>query len=355
MPAPKAKGGRRLLVIILALVLIAGGGGVAYYLGFLDRFLPGSITGPDQGDPTPTDLPDQWPLTGVIGEVSSRPALAAKITNDPDLRPSDGLHEADIVFEYLNGSGTTEFLAIYHSNLPIQLAPIHTLSSIDGALAGWTSGLIAFSTGLPDFVQQTRSSGLQLLANNQGNDGFTEVTGWSSPQIAGDPKVLVSRADPNHQGLPPAFCAVDNRNDGSTAQNKGTMANNVMVIFGPDATPMWQWEAAFGKWLRFEGEAPALRYGGGQLSAVNVITIEVEVRDTGLTGPDGQPYKAAIVTGQGRGLVASGQMVAEITWIKESATAPWQFLDSTGEPLVLVPGSTWIELVPRGAGEWVVY
>jgi len=75
-----------------------------------------------------------------------------------------------------------------------------------------------------------------------------------------------------------------------------------------------------------------------------------------LTGTDaaGTHIPESIVVGGGAGLVATGGMTAPITWAKDSETSAWRFYDEAGIPINLLPGNTWIELVPKNSGSWSV-
>jgi hypothetical protein len=87
------------------------------------------------------------------------------------------------------------------------------------------------------------------------------------------------------------------------------------------------------------------------LKATNLILVEVDVVSLPGTDAIGTQIPESIVVGEGIGMVISGQMSAPITWHKPSESSPWAFHDTTGSPITLRPGNTWIELVPN-TGEW---
>ena len=347
-------------VIIAVAVVVVIGAGVALYATGIFRKATGD--GPILSDiPTPepteilTPMPKpRWVLTGVVGDLVDRPALVVKVENADESRPQEGLEDADIVFEEMVEGGITRFAAVFHSTLPTQIAPIRSVRPMDGPITSWTGGLLAFSGGQAQFTSRAQDDGLQLISMDWGDDGFTrEKSRYSPHDVAGDPAVFLSQADGDHQASPPPFCAFDTEGKGGTTQALGTAAATLSIQFSGMATPTWTWDAASAHWLRAEGTDPAMAFSGVQLSATNVLIVNVDVVMLAGTDAAGTHIPESIVVGQGTGLAASGPMSAPITWQKDSETAQWQFFDSNGAPLVLNPGSTWVELVPT-SGTWSV-
>ena len=346
------------MAIIAVVVVVLGTGIAVYTTGFFrhtagDGPIVTDIPTPEPAEiPTPTPKP-RWVLTGVPGDVLERPALVVKVENADESRPQEGLEDADIVFEEMVEGGITRFAAIFHSTLPTQIAPIRSVRPMDGPIAAWTGGLFAFSGGQEQFTSRASADGLQLISMDWGDDGFSrEDSRYSPHDVAGDPAAFLAQADGDHQASPPPFCTVDTDGTGGTAQ-AGTPVSAVSVSFSTIAQPTWTWDAASAHWLRAEGTEPAMAFSGVQLSATNVLIVDVNVVVLAGTDAAGTHIPETIVVGQGTGLVASGPMSAPITWQKDSETAPWQFFDSSGAPLVLNPGSTWVELVPT-SGTWSV-
>lgn len=352
---------KKWLVITLAIVVLLIGGGItAYVLGVFGALFPPEETPTPTPTPVstppeepPPPLPD-WPLTGVRGEVVERAALVVKVENSEGSRPHEGLQEADIVFEQMVEGGISRLIAIYHSTIPTQIAPIRSVRPMDGPIAAWTHGVLAFSGGQWQFTERAEGLGLQLVSYDFGDDGFDWVDWRPSPHdLSGDPAVFLEQADGDHQASPIRFCEIDMDEVGGTAQRQGSMTTSIMVEISTVATPHWQWDPAGTRWLRFEDDDPALTVEGDQLSATNVLVLEVDVRYLSLTDSAGSRIPEMIVVGEGPGLVATGGRSAEITWKKDSEGGPWRFYDASGAPVVLAPGNTWVELVPQ-SGTWTV-
>ncbi len=60
------------------------------------------------------------------------------------------------------------------------------------------------------------------------------------------------------------------------------------------------------------------------------------------------------VLGKGKAVVATGGMVVEGEWSKESNTEPFALHTADGVEITLAPGNTWVELVPAQTGSYAV-
>jgi len=227
--------------------------------------------------------------------------MIAEISNDLELRPHEGLEAADIVFEGIDDQGLSVLTPFFHSTLPAQLSGVMSLT--DPYL--WPPGYEVYSGG-------QSSNGTRNLG-----------------------------------GFPDRFCEFDIQEQGSTAQRLGTMATSVWVYLSDHAEPRWAWDYHSNQWLRWEGSVPAMSNHGVQLAVSNVLILDIDSS----ASPGMNPILSAV--GQGTGVVVSGQMVAPIVWTRESLSTTWQFLDEFGDPVLLIPGTTWIELLPKDTGFWL--
>ena len=354
------------MVIAVAVVVVLGGAAAgAYFGGMFNRpdlvQLPDPVIGSVPYTPTPTPEPPppppppRWALSGQIGDLAERPALVVKVENSAEARPQAGLEDADLVFEEMVEGGISRYVAVYHSTLPSQILPVRSIRPMDGPLTGWTHGLIAFSGGQWPFIDRARADGLQVFSMDAGAPGFTRVRGHVAPHnVSGDPQVFLSNADADHQASPPQFCDFDTEGTGSTAALIGAPAARLAVKISNIAHPNWDWDGATGRWLRSEGNQPAMAESGQRLSATNVLALSVEIVTLPGTDAAGTRIPETIAVGSGSGLVATNGMTADITWQKDSETDVWHFYDANGAPVLLSPGNTWIELVPRSTGYWSV-
>ena len=330
-----------LLVILVASVVVGwqATGRDLSALPFLDS-IAGSST-------TPT-----WPLTGVPGEaVADRPALAVKIENSIDARPQTGLNAADLVWEEVVEGGITRFVAVYHSNLPPEIGPVRSIRPMDPAIAAPLHGLLAFSGGVPAYVDAARNAGLQVLTQDSGTDGFHRTSTRRAPHnVYATPEALVAQADDAHRAAPAAQFAYPRAGRQPTAVSDGQLTGPLALTMSGVGHPHWTWNAEVGRWLRAEGSAPAVEAGGSQIAATNVVVLRVDVVTTDARDPAGNPVPETVMKGSGDALVASGGHTVAATWSKDGIDDPVTLTGTDGDQVTLAPGNTWVELVPNRTG-----
>ncbi|MDR3203084.1 MAG: DUF3048 domain-containing protein [Bifidobacteriaceae bacterium] len=302
--------------------------------------------------PSPAPVPT-WPLTGLSGEIKKRPALAVKIENSPDARPQTGLEGADVVWEEIVEGGISRYVAVFHSTLPKEIGPIRSIRPMDGGIAGPTRGIMVFSGGKAPFVEMAREANLQVLSEDAGSGGFYRVMTRPAPHnVYADPRDFLKQADKSHKKTPPGEFDFARNPGAATAATAGRDADLVKLTMSGGAHPRWEWDAEDSVWLRSEGENPAVSAAGEQLSAVNVVAMEVEQRTAQGRDPAGNSIPESIVVGKGKGFVATGGKIIEVKWSKKAKTKPVVLKTADGSEVKLAPGNTWVELIPTAYGDW---
>ncbi|MEZ0448112.1 DUF3048 domain-containing protein [Cellulomonas sp. ICMP 17802] len=302
--------------------------------------------------PAPVVQP-RWPLTGVAaGDVPVRPALAIKIENSADARPQTGLDQADVVWEEVVEGGITRFVAVYHSQVPDEVGPIRSVRPMDPAIAAPLRGLIAFSGGQTAFVQALKSSGLQILSQDQGAAGFyrKKGVGPAPHNVYGTPATFWGAADGAHQAAPPTQFSFARDAAQATALVSGSPVSTLSVRMSGYSHPTWTWDAGSSTFLRSEGSTPATVRSGARLAATNVVTVMVQLRDSGTKDPAGNPVPETLLDGSGAATVSTGGKTVPATWSKSAQDAPLALTAADGTAITLAPGTTWVELVPQASG-----
>lgn len=291
-----------------------------------------------------------WPLSGAdAGDLTidelNRPAIAIKIENSGDARPQSNLYRADVVYEQYVEYGISRLVAVYHSDYPETVGPIRSMRPMDKNIAGPFEGPLVFSGAQDRFITDARNSGQKLLAEDIGSYGFFRVSTTRPPHnlhgtladFAAQSGGLVAPLPQWDFAYPSAF---------ATAQVEGEQVSVVDIYMSARAQPEWQWNDAQQLWLRFENTDPHLDASGAQITATNLVVLWVDVRYTTRSGGSSVP-ETLLITDGNPGFVISGDKVTEIEWSKSSRTAAIEMVTADGEPVALMPGQTWVELVPR--------
>ncbi len=311
---------------------------------------------PTPTPPPPPPPPVYWPLTGVeSGPVAPHPALAVKIENSVDARPQTGLNAADMVWEEVVEGGITRFVAVYHSTLPPEIGPIRSVRPMDPAIAAPLRGLFAFSGGQRPFVDDVAAAGLQVVSYDAGHAGFYRLTSRYAPHnVYANPADFLAQADPGHLEDPVAQFGIATPDQVPSAVVSGVPSTAVRLKLSGLSYPTWTWNPASGRWDRAEGSTPSVGADGVTHSAANVVVLRVGVVNTRFTDPAGNPVPEMQMLGTGEALVATGGRTLAVTWTKNSPHEPVALTGPDGQPVLLAPGNTWVELVPTRNGSVTV-
>ncbi|MHB1491435.1 putative lipoprotein YerB precursor [mine drainage metagenome] len=312
----------------------------------------GPSIAPDKSAPPTPAVPPTWPLTGVASaDVVTRPALTVKIENSIEARPQTGLDQADMVWEEVVEGGITRFAAVYQSAVPSKVGPVRSVRPMDAGISAPMHGLLAFSGGVATFVNAIKAAGVQLISMDLGSKGFERINTRQAPHnVLGTPSVFWSLADANHSASPaPQFGFAPTAQQAS-AVTAGTPVATIDIRMSGVEHPIWSWAANKNVFLRSEGSTPAVTSTGVRLSATNIVVLRVRMDASVGVDPAGNPIPETVMVDSGDAVVFSGGKQVAAKWAKESVAKPVVLTTASGAPILLAPGNTWIELVPRTSG-----
>jgi hypothetical protein len=112
----------------------------------------------------------------------------------------------------------------------------------------------------------------------------------------------------------------------------------------------WKWSPKAGGWLRSHGTVPHMMTDGSQVSATNVVVMQVKVGASSIVDVAGNPSPQVKLTGKGKAYVfRDGRMIVG-RWSRQSLKDVTTFTSRSGDPIALAPGTTWVELLPSTIG-----
>ena len=331
----------------VALVLVACGG---------DDNEAASKRTTTSASPAPTEPPappaDVAPLTCLPQPDAarrSRPLLVVKIDNAPKARPPVGINAADVVIQEKVEDGVTRFLAMYHSNDADQVGPVRSARTTDIALlAPLHRPLYAFSGTNATFQRALDAAPIVDLQHGKVASLYRRVPGRSAPyNLFTSTPALFRRADERSTAPPPLFRF---RPGGQAAG--GEAAKGVHMEFrGKNITTItdYAWDAGSGTWKRSQDGGPHVDGSGTQIAPKNVVVQLVEYVSTGEVDTSGAIVPEADLIGDGEAWILTDGKVVKGRWSKPSPEALTSYTGPDGQPILLTPGQTWIELPPVGS------
>lgn len=292
--------------------------------------------------------PPYQPLEGVTGvaaltglavddTTAAFPIVAVKIDNTRPARGQWGLDGADVIIEE-NVEGITRFIALFQSRMPAQVGPVRSARTGDlYLLSGMNRPILAWSGGnktVTKWVESAASAGRLV------NVSALKVKCYYRSSTKSRPHNLVL--------------------DLACARNKATGAGPARPLwqFAPEGTlgtgtptpefdvemsgvrVHWVWDVAQGYYVRYQDGAVHTTAGGVAITSTNVVVVYCEH----VSSPADGRSKVPVTVGSGRVVVHAGGMVRSGTWTRVNDTDPWTFTADDGTPILLLPGTTFVEL-----------
>ncbi|HEX8917675.1 MAG TPA: DUF3048 C-terminal domain-containing protein, partial [Chloroflexota bacterium] len=176
---------------------------------------------------------------------------------------------------------------------------------------------------------------------------FWRVTTRAAPHNEYTSTTLLRAYADNHGGSTTGSpTTLPHKGDASPPSNPSPRSFTIQFS-SADYTVQWRYDAGTNSYLRFMGGSPhndALT--GRQLRAKNVVVMDTTESAAYDPYTPGSIHLAT--EGQGRAVVYQDGRTVVGTWQKGSVSAPLQWLDSSGRPIPLNRGLTWVEVVPQG-------
>ncbi len=320
------------------------GGVASLYKGYLGTLGRNQRIVDPLGSP-PSVAAGIQPLTGLAGQVPSRPAAIIKIDNSPAARPQSGLNAADIVIEEEVEGGVTRFAAVFHSTSST-VGPVRSARTTDiGIINGFGSPLLMYS-GANEVTEGLIRAQPTVQNRNAGtSSGYWRSSGRRAPSnLYTDTADHWASAQP---GPPPPQFAYRPAGRGVDSGHPTAVPATSFSVAYRASTAGWTWNGS--AWLRTQGGSPHLTSSGQQVSAANVVVIEAREVRTGMVDSTGANVPEFVFVGAGDVTVFTDGKRIDGRWNRPSLSlAPT--LVSGGSAIELTPGRTWIELVGEGKG-----
>jgi hypothetical protein len=114
----------------------------------------------------------------------------------------------------------------------------------------------------------------------------------------------------------------------------------------------WTWQPRSRTWLRsYADTGPATLGDGGAIATTNVVVMKVVMYPSPyVEDATGSLENLLTLTGSGPAAIFRNGAVVHGTWRRPTLNQQTQFVDAHGHVIPLMPGPTWVELVPSTIG-----
>jgi len=327
---------------LLALVVVAALAVVV--VAYRHQTSSGGSSSTTTSSTTTTSLaPPVAPLTGLAdpsGLAAHRPALTVKIENTPEAMPQWGLDQADVVYEEIVNGGITRLAAIFNSHAPAKIGPVRSVRPTDEQIVFPLGGIFAYSGGAPYAIAAIAKAPVTLVDESSAGSAMFRDPNRVAPHnlYAVGPSLFTFKGSPT----PPAPLFTYRA---TTARVVGPAVASVTVPFPSIYGVTWTWNAASGSWDRTLFGQPVITGTGVRVAPVNVLVMWVNY-----VNGVGTFTSYASLLGSGPVTLFSAGKEVQGTWTRgPSLSDPIVYRSTSGKPLALTPGQTWVELLNSGA------
>ncbi len=287
---------------------------------------------------TTTKAPPVAPLTGLpdpTGVAQSRSVVSIKIDNDSSLaRPQAGIEQADIVWDEVVEGEATRFLAMFQSQTPEVVGPVRSVRLTDPLIVWPVGGVFAFSGGAKYAVDGISQAPVKRIDESAaGSAMFRDSSRRAPHNLYARPADLFGLG--GEPAPPPALFGYS-----STPITAGVPVTSVHISFSNrEFAPTYAWDAGSGTWMRSTSAGPFTTKSGKQIAPTNVIVLPAAYANgVGQIGAEAQ------LVGQGAVKIFTNGHEIDGTWSRSDKAQRIEFKDAAGKPILLTPGSTWVEL-----------
>ncbi|UAC48623.1 DUF3048 domain-containing protein [Bacillus aquiflavi] len=297
-----------------------------------------------ENDPTNSS---SYPLTGIsTKDVTNNRAVAVMINNHPEARPQSGLHEADIVYEVLAEGKVTRFLAIFQSEQPSQIGPVRSARDYYIDLAKGYDSLFVSHGYSPD-AKKMLDSGYVDHIDGMVYDGtlFKRADFRQSPHNSYITyKNIVKGAKENKYKMDQAPEKLSFLTEDEVDAISGEDAVSVTVNYFSDLfSARYEYDEDLGKFTRFSNGEQTIDLDSEEpILLDNIFIIEAEHKVIDDAGRRAINFKSG-----GKGYLLQKGKWNEVEWKNiDGKILPF----TNGKEAALVPGKTWINVIPDDQG-----
>lgn len=279
--------------------------------------------------------------------------VGVMIDNHPDSRPESGISKAKIVYEAPVEGGLTRYLAIFDSRQAVaEVGPVRSARAyfLDW-LQEYGNGLYMHSGGSPEALSLIKSRKIF-----DANEFYWGEYYWRNQQRVA-PHNLYTSSDNwgkivDRYGNTSTLFGADKawkytRLLGQTSGKYG----GLKIPFSDDYMVAWIYDAKKLNYTRSINGSKEIDKDGSQVSARNILVQITSVKE--INGDD--KGRVEVVTlGSGDAIILKKGSVIYGTWKKSSLASRTRFYDKNKKEVLLAPGNTWVEVVPKDSNIQIV-
>lgn len=305
---------------------------------------------------SPTPPPQLPAINGVLvdeAKALQRP-IAVVIENHTNARPQSGLTDADIVYETLAEGGITRFLALFQSREPSEVGPVRSARPYFNFIANEWGAVYAHVGGSTIALNELNSGVHKKLEDiNQfyNGDYFYRSKDRPAPHNAYTKLELLRELVSKKKWQNWTPVTIGTYAVTPTDQLQTTITEISAKFFDANYISLFVYDPTTNSYKRTNGGKVALDKNNNlQISPMNVLIQYV----------DDYSVPLETTTGLGLRLEKNGRIIlfnngTSVNGMWQYSGGTTSYTDQNNKPLQLVPGQTWIILMPKSLTNYVTW
>lgn len=287
----------------------------------------------------PTTVPSILSGLPVEPIVNGRPITGVMIENSLDARPQSGLTQASVVFEAIAEGGITRFLALFQDTQPDNVGPVRSARPYYLQWALGFDATYAHVGGSPEALANIKSWGVKDMDQFYNSGSYHRISTRYAPHNVYTSLATLAQLEASKGYGASTFKGWLRKADSPLATP--TAKSIDLAISGPTYNAHYDYDVASHTYKRSEGGSAHIDADTNvQISPKVVIALVMSY------GFKSDGYHSDYNTlGSGQAYIFQDGGVTIGTWNKADNASPFGFLDSTGKPLALNAGQTWLSAV----------
>ncbi|MGH7195434.1 MAG: DUF3048 domain-containing protein [Candidatus Saccharimonadales bacterium] len=290
-------------------------------------------------------------LTGLPikdAAINQKPVTGVMIENSVAARPQSGLQAAGVVFEALAEGGITRFLALFQAgSTPNYIGPVRSLRPY---FLQWDMGFdapIAHVGGSPQALSDVNAWHAKDLNQFYNPSGYHRIASRYAPHNDYTSLNALNKLESQKHFTTSKYSAFPRLKNPqpAAAPSAGHISLNLSYA---DYNDSYTYNQKANNYARFEAGRPHLELtkSGAKVPIAPKIVIAIVVpRSNGALDSSGAYYSIYPTIGGAAADVFQNGTVTKGSWQKASRSGQITFQNTSGQPIKLDPGQTWITAV----------
>jgi len=289
--------------------------------------------------------------------LNSRP-FAIMVENTPDARPQSGLINADVVFEVVDESGITRFVAVFSSYDSDLVGPVRSARPYYAEIARSFDPVYVFWGTAPIFYKVVENLGLDYLSPLGDQSGNSSIAANFVDGNGVDSKRDSSRVAPhNAYVFTPKLKELASKQGyklegggqssfhfklDAPESDRGDISKITIDYSIPEYKSLYEYDSKNNNYVKSVAGSPSTdRESGEQIAVNNVIVMVTDIKNSG----DSSGHMIVRTTQEGEAFYFFDGKIVEGTWSRSSALDPFTFKDKNGNVVLFNRGHTWVGVI----------